>query len=208
MNINPIKQSQFELFPSSNRDPKEAEHREIVFNQLVLTLENVVVLGIVFIMTGVIFFSFGVERGKRLSPIVAVANAGVEEKNPSQINKNAVSLNPSKPTPGVVDEPVDLQQETENVVAPSPKEEILEIPLEQLEIAEKMFTVQVASFKQEKSAQQEAEKLQKIGHETFVVAKGSYSIVCVGKFDAKDAAQKFATNKLKSKYKDFLIRRL
>ena len=73
---------------------------------------------------------------------------------------------------------------------------------------ERIFTIQVASFKLRKNAQREADHLKSIGHEdAFVIPKGSYSIVCVGKFAQKVEAKKFSS-KLSNRYNDFLVRRL
>ena len=52
-----------------------------------------------------------------------------------------------------------------------------------------------------------AQILQKKGYETVVISKGSYTIVCVGKFTHKNKAQLFAKD-LRKKYKDLLVRSL
>jgi len=44
-------------------------------------------------------------------------------------------------------------------------------------------------------------------HKDFVLPKGSYSIVCVGKFILKNDAARYS-RKLKKKYNDCLVRRL
>ncbi len=71
------------------------------------------------------------------------------------------------------------------------------------------YTIQVASFKKEKNAKIEAERLKGkgIGVDIFVLPKGEYSIVCVGRFLKKDDAKEFSV-KIKDRYKDYLIRRL
>ena len=113
-------------------------------------------------------------------------------------------------------EPEPLQIQEERFVLPvNVPEEIREEespavrpPLEKTQEQEKLFTIQVASFKQEKYANQEADRLRQNGHsDTFVIPKGDYSIVCVGKFIGKDEAKKFS-GKLKKRYNDCLVRRL
>lgn len=69
------------------------------------------------------------------------------------------------------------------------------------------YTIQVASFKKEKNAKIEAERLKGIGVDIFVLPKGEYSIVCIGRFMKKDDAKEFSV-KIKDRYKDYLIRRL
>jgi hypothetical protein len=73
---------------------------------------------------------------------------------------------------------------------------------------EDLYTIQVASFKLgSKYADKEMSNLKSSGHETFILPKGNFSIVCIGKFKGKAEAQQFS-KKLKSKYNDCLVRRL
>ena len=69
------------------------------------------------------------------------------------------------------------------------------------------YTIQVASFKQEKEAQDLAKKLETKGHKTFVLPKGAYLIVCVGRFAGKNEAESYS-GKIKDRYSDYVIRRL
>jgi len=70
------------------------------------------------------------------------------------------------------------------------------------------YTVQVASYKSEKSAKREAENLKQKGYrEVYVLPKGSFVIVCVGNFPTKSDAGTL-TRKLKSRYQDTVVRRL
>ena len=71
----------------------------------------------------------------------------------------------------------------------------------------KPYTIQVASYKDVKYAEKEAVGLKKKGYETLIMAKGDYSILCVGKFPSKDEASSFA-RRLKSQYKDYVVRRM
>jgi hypothetical protein len=63
----------------------------------------------------------------------------------------------------------------------------------------------VASYADEKFAHQAAVDLNKKGFETVVMQKGKYAILCVGKFNQKNEAMTMIS-KLKSKYKDCLVR--
>ncbi|MCK5581683.1 MAG: SPOR domain-containing protein, partial [Candidatus Omnitrophica bacterium] len=69
------------------------------------------------------------------------------------------------------------------------------------------YTVQVASFRKKVYAEKEAMDLKKKGYEIFVVPKGDYSIVCVGKFAYKNEANQMS-RKLRKRYKDCLVRSL
>ncbi len=73
--------------------------------------------------------------------------------------------------------------------------------------SKRYYTIQVASFKKEKNAKIEAERLKGIGVDIFVLPKGEYSIVCIGRFLKKADAREFS-QKIKDRYKDYLIRRL
>lgn len=161
---------------------------------------------VVIVISMVTAFSIGVERGKR--KIAAQAHRRVP------LQETAVPLveqEDSVKEPIPVAEPV-VPLKTE-VTAPVIQASLEVVPLtepqksEVEKIQEKQYTVQVASFKKEKYAQEEAEGLKQSGYEIFVLPKGKYSIVCVGKFAQKDQAKEIS-NRLRKKYKDCLIRRL
>lgn len=70
------------------------------------------------------------------------------------------------------------------------------------------FTVQVASYKSDRFALKEADVLKKKGYnDVYLLTKGKYVILCVGKFTSKDGADKL-TKKLKNNYQDSVVRRL
>ena len=204
MNITGKRQSQFELFPGASENNSPAGKQAGVTKDLTLSLENIIVLSIVFVMALVFFFSCGVERGKRL---VALSDA------PKKARAITAKQEPvSQSAPEIVASPRQGEQVVYPVEVPreinSENEPSLRLPLEKDDEQENLFTVQVASFKQEKNAQKEADRLKGVGHgEAFVLAKGSYSIVCVGKFGEKKEAQRYSA-KLKKKYTDCMIRSL
>ncbi len=204
MSINHKRQSQFELFPKASQNNPETGKAAYLTKDLTLSLENIIVLYIIFVMTLVLFFSFGVEKGKR----VAKSSSVVEHSNSIQV----AEISSGKKSSGLVEAvqneegiipsvkaPVGLTEEAEPVFLPT---------FEESDGQEEFFTIQVASFKLEKNALKEADRLKNVGHDdAFVMPKGSYSIVCVGKFAKKNEAKKFS-NRLQSKYNDCLVRRL
>lgn len=197
-NIN--EQSQFELFPGASQQTPGSRHLPTLLRDLTISLENIIVLCIIFIMSVVLFFSLGVERGKRISLL----------SNPT--DANAFTVQPQVPNVNTPLEPKDItitpsQQAVIKVMPEAQTQEIIPLPKDIKEAIEKQYTIQVASFKQEKFANQEATNLKQKGFDSFVVSKGNHIIVCVGKFDAFDQAKKFLSN-LKNKYKDCLVRRL
>lgn len=205
MNIN-YKQSQFELFPGAPGSSDDAIKPKYLFTHLTLSLENLVVTGIVGLVILVVAFSIGVERGKRVvyraegaaSPVqtTVINNRNGEEieQQPSRAISEKELLQPAQVIAQTAGEPTNLSATAEAIQ----------------KVAENIsgkYTIQVASFRKEQHAKKEADTLKQKGYESLVLPKGDYSIVCVGTFENKDQAQSFS-KKLKQQYKDFLIRRL
>ena len=197
MTIPSFRQSQFELFPGENSGQPRPPAKPFVIKDLTLNAENIIVLCIIFVVCMVLFFSFGVERGKRISFDRTIAAA----TTPPAMNPAVIDGNEVKAKITVVDE----SSAKAGLAAPNPEEkrEVLELNIDE----QLRYTIQVASYKREKDAKHEAKRLEDKGHKSFVVPKGAYSIVCVGRFPEKDDAQLYA-NKIKANYSDFLIRRL
>ena len=215
MNIN-FRQSQFELFPGSPGSSDEAQKPRYLFTDLTLSLENIILIGIVLLMVLIFSFSVGVEKGKRLSQNFP---AGMQPVHPS---KQAAAVNPAVTTqsqkniqasPAL---PVNkINGSNQGPARPQVKPmaataaEFVSQPLP-AQVLQNFYTVQVASFKLDKNAQQEASFLKKKGYESLVVDKGGYLIVCVGKFVKAEEAKLFV-NQFKNKhkqYKDCLVRRM
>jgi len=195
MNING--HSQFELFPKkSDQHSSDQSKNRGQIKDLTLSVENIIVLCIILVMTCVLFFSFGVERGRRLVLNIQAPPAAI-----------SVDL----PSPEAIPEVTETIEVSAGVALPAPIEattdsEIIQVPVERVLTEADFFTIQVASYKQDSAAQREAKRLSESGYEIFVLAKGNFSIVCVGKFSGKDEAKEFS-KKLKSKYTDLLVRR-
>jgi septal ring-binding cell division protein DamX len=200
MHIHHRKQCQFELFPGSSGNNNDGRKPRYQLKDLTLSPENLIVLCILLVMSLVIFYSFGIERGKE---VVNLSN--VEDEKAIDLNKDAVE----QPTEAQISSSKENAIPSTNIEQKviEEKYQIIESPIENQEKLEDIFTIQVASFKLEKNAQKEAERLKKIGYDIHVVTKGNYSIVCVGKFAKRTEAKKFS-NKLKYRYNDCLIRRL
>ncbi len=218
MNIT-YKQSQFELFPGTPGSSSEAGKPRYLFANLTLSLENLVVVSIVALMSMVLVFSMGVERGKNIkqvpqisaqrpAPIVKVT-APVQNQTITRVN-GATAVHPQPSVAQIV--PVSVSSPENNVdhleindrMSPS------NLPTAQTSMApaeETGYTIQVASYKAEKYGQQEIELLKKKGTTGFLMQKGNYFILCVGKFANKNEADKIL-GKLRKQYKDSLVRRM
>ncbi len=197
MNIN-YKEAQFEFFPNSVSTPDDTKRPHFMAARFNLSIENLVIFSIMSIMVVIFTFSLGVERGKGLA-FQASASSVVEEK--------AAAAPVSS-----VSEPVrEVSSQVVASVKPSePVKKISTVSVQPQDNGKKPstgYTVQVASYKTEKSALREAQTLQKKGFKAFVLPKGEHVVLCVGNFQKKEEASVFG-KKLKSNYQDFVVRRL
>lgn len=197
MNIPGGHPTQFEFFPHAPGPVPVASKSPYQLKSLTLTAENIIVLGIVFVMTLVLFFSFGFEKGRRVtrnSMVGPIQIATPVEEPPAQVSHVAPAAR----------EAASLEERAGGLGAgKDPLPEVSPGTAAQ----EDIFTIQVASFNRERDAQKEAMLLKKKGYDIYVLSKGKHSIVCVGKFAQKNAAKQFS-NRLKNKYTDCLVRRL
>lgn len=209
------KQSQFELFPGAVNGSSKTHRPQFLFSSLTLSLENIVISGIVVLMSVIFSFSAGVEKGRRahlikpmddpaLSTVSVVQNkqdvtGPIAQKRQAPLQAAAVrpqiAVNSSAVTVPAAGSAVTA--DTENLSMAEQKEKSIS----------GSYTVQVASFKKDEYAQKEALMLKKKGYDIIVVPKGSYSIVCVGKFSRKEQAS-VTLSQLKKTYKDCVLRRL
>lgn len=154
-----------------------------------------VILGIIaFIISGAIFFCFGVEKGRSISRANIFKRSDV-------VSRPFLPLKPQETLkPATFENTVPARQ-------PMIKKEAPVAPLKSRPA--ESYTVQVASYKNNIAAQKEAQRLRKSGLMSLVLVKGAYSIVCIGNFTGKNKAQE-ALLKLKDKYlyQDCLLRRL
>jgi len=205
MDIKYNNQSQFELFPLASKNSPRSGKLPRLTKDLTLSFENIIVLCIIFLMSLVLFFSFGVERGKIFALESAVTQKAVIARD----------VQTSLPMKSIVRVPEKEQNEKTvvlSVAIPEPIEPesvpVATPPVNKVQELENIFTIQVASFKLEVNAQKEVARLKGKGHDdSFIVPKGGYSIVCVGKFGQKEAAKKYSS-RLKNRYNDCLVRRL
>ncbi len=182
--------NQLELFSEANNAAKKNSYPHKTFPGCLRGHEKAVILVICFIITGVISFSLGMEKGKRNAPCAQNFRLDIADK----LNKNAVQSQPAK-----------AQAPSQNQLVTTPAKSISE-PVKTKENLNG-YTIQLASYKSKTTAQKEAKKLRNSGHKTLVLSKGNYSIVCVGTFPDKDIA-KTQLSKLKKTYPDSFVRRL
>ncbi len=218
MNIHFGNQSQFELFPKTTGDTIENVAPRFIFSRVILSFENLVVVFVFIIVSLIIAFSVGVERGRHnlmmarsmtLSAIPAtnlsapVVNSTVATAASATLPMSR-TLTPPVRTVSVVPGTAEAARVLPQTVPVLP---VVAKTGPSEKVVDKGYTVQVASYKNKSDAQGEADALRKGGLDSLVMAKGKYSIVCVGRFGSQDEAKGMA-NKLKKRYKDCVIRSL
>jgi hypothetical protein len=220
------RQSQFELFPGSlEAHPQDWDRRQLLLKNLTLSLENIIVLSILLVMALVLFYAYGVERGKqvakdnpsiRASEKIEVAKSVVNPQSPmlaQTVVKPALqNIQPSQPrvvaTTQTGTAQRTLQQASQAKTASVKNPVVVNTPRAVVAQPVKSgYTVQVASYKTQEMANRAAVTLKNIGQEISVMAKGEYQILCVGRFNTEVEAKKLIS-KLKNRFKDCLVRRL
>lgn len=201
MNIN-YRQPQFELFPGN---PDDTTKPKYLLANVSLTAENLVVFAILGIMGAVFAYSLGVERGKHVMAAQmrdTAVTKSVMAEIPVAATQNVVTNAGAARAPGQAATKT-VVPATGVVVNAVPAVVAQQKPLTPASVFK--YTVQVASYADEKFARRAAVDLNKKGFETVVMQKGKYAILCVGKFNQKNEAMTMIS-KLKSKYKDCLVR--
>ncbi len=201
MNIN-YKQPQFELFPANSATLDDVNKPRILLANLTLSLESLVILTILVIMIGLFAFSLGVERGKHLTAQALDERVGA-----------AWNLAPHKPMmpvtmvkPIVAAKPM-LMAGRSNlgtaVVAKVPQALVVKPVVTAMAMR---FTIQIASYKSEAFAKQDALGLKAKGLQSFLIKKSDFWLLCVGQYPSKENADAFA-KRLQPKYKGLSVRR-
>ncbi|MFH0913183.1 MAG: SPOR domain-containing protein [Candidatus Omnitrophota bacterium] len=176
---------QLELFSQTKeRNQKKARISASLLNYI-WAREKIILIILGLIVTGIVSFSFGVERGKKITRL----------KTDSRLD---IALKTQKIQPAV-SAPVAKPKSSEEALQPAQKEELTEYI--------QNYTIQVASFIKRGNAQREAETLENKGLSAMVLTKGKFTIVCVGNFPTRQEAESLLP-KLKKQYQDCRIRRL
>jgi cell division septation protein DedD len=196
MNIN-YKESQIDFFAQASGKPAGAVPPRYLNAQISLSLENLVILSIAAIMVVIFSFSLGIERGKRIA-LAPAAEAVVDLKASTAALKDTGKVDKASAKNVVKDQPAQ----------PSVKDRADALVTQDKPVVAGAYTVQVASYKTEKPARSEADKLKAKGfHDVYVMPKGSHIIVCVGNFQKQEDISG-VKRQLKSRYQDVLVRRL
>ncbi|MDD4910124.1 MAG: SPOR domain-containing protein [Candidatus Omnitrophica bacterium] len=159
--------------------------------------EKQIMLLICFIVCGVVFFSFGFERGRRLAGSGGIAGAGNTRMKaiaaPKAVQKGAEIQRPAEKSGGEV---LLAKGGSARIQGSAPG-------------ASEYYTIQIASYTKQEHAKSAAQRFEKKGYKTIVMPKGKYVVLCIGNFPSKDKAQVSLKELKKEKqYSDSFVRRL
>lgn len=154
--------------------------------------EKIIIMIMGGLFVGVVSFSLGVERGKKLAML-------------TMNNQMTAKYTPAAPASLKTAVPVKTKQLITAPLAEQQKQDTGEKALPR--DSELNYTIQLASYQIKTTAQKEAQALQKKGFSPVVLSKGKYTVLCVGRFANQNKA-KIMLTELKKRYKDCLIRRL
>lgn len=199
------KQLHFFGIKINNEDDKRKEG-------LIIPVDTTVFFAVILILLFIIAFSWGVERGRALSIrdfaasqkslaspklLAALPDTDRLDQELSQ-NPDLVELNPQSETKKRKPEVEADFKETE--------------PLRKIDQPESSpvtsgYRIQVASFRTERSAREEASRLENTGLPVVIEQSGNYSVVYVGNFPS-EAKAKTVLDELKTTYHDCILRKL
>src|SRR3989339_703285 len=175
---------------------------------------------VAFIFVSLVSFSFGVEKGKK--QIAGIMPMGMEllslpRAEPTSLTVEAGPL-PSKQGPillvnknttfcqGTVGSTTLTTRKSAPLGKKTEKVNLQAKP-DSKELVQKNYTIQVASISNSKNVGKELSKLRSKGYTAFSLTKGKYTVICVGRFNARKDAQ-INLVKMKNSYPDCQIRKL
>lgn len=180
--VNP---SQLELF-SQTKNYSKIQGPNNAFFTYIRNYEKTILIIVGFIITGIISFSLGFEKGRSLTTLKANPRFDMAAKIKPVAHK---------------------QTKTEQQYQPNniEKQDIIEQP--KIKESIQNYTIQVATYQTKTHAEKEAQVLRKKGFAPLILSKGRYTIICIGNFPNKQTA-KSLLSELKKRYQDCYIRRI
>ncbi len=187
--------SQLELFTQPGPKAQNAFSKQYAasLRKILPNYEKGILLIIGFIITCVIAFSAGVEKGKRTAMLKSgfrFDTAAVKKIQAPLNNQPAARLENPLPEKPPAEKPPAERPLAVAVVSNA-----------------KGYTIQLATYQTKAYAQKEVNALKKKGFSPIVRSKGAYTILYVGNFSNKNTAQSLSS-KLEKKYKGCYVRRL
>lgn len=206
---------QLDLFSKidNTEEGRGFEFRQRLSSRINLSWENIIVLAIFITLFFLLFFSLGVEKGRRqvrMDSSIQLNSpkepAPVQVVTPSRAN-TALTQNPILRSPPSKSDIELLPKVAKN--PPLTQVKVMQIVSEpdKNQPGARKYTIQVASFAQDSFAKKEETSLKMQGYKTLLKTSGQYRSLCVGSFNDKQEAEAIL-RKLRSQYHDCFIRRL
>jgi hypothetical protein len=199
--------SQLDLFNKAGEAESSGSRLSGTFLSYIRTYERLVLMFIGIVITGVVCFCVGVEKGKRIALTQTNINLDIASRSTPvspAANAPAAAAQPARTVPQPVKQPALA------VPADQPVTSVKAMPQTVPQSAQQpagAFTIQVATFSGKTTAVQEISDLKKQGLLPMLRQSGKYTILCVGSFPDQATARSLLTQ-LKRKYRDCYIRRL
>jgi cell division protein FtsN len=197
MNENQKQLEMFNNYPLRHSEDAHSDIKKTNWLSGEFNLRKFIIALIIFIVINLLSFSVGVEKGLHLS---MVSKDKIENAKNTEVIQNTQQVTKPLDVPVVskkdnvvdkIDKPINKPKVEPSKKPPSDGE----------------YSIQVASYRKNLQAEKEADTLRKKGYLAFVLKKGDYIVVCVGKFkDKTEASQDL--NKLKKTYSDSYLRRI
>ena len=147
--------------------------------RVTLRVDHLLIGGILALVLYVLVFSFGVEKGKRY----AMAELRAEKMKQEQISKELIELKPV-PLPSLT--PIETPGSKSKAAVPTPQavppSETPASTASPVAPLKGQYTIQLITFKSRKRAEQEMERLKKLGYRSFIIPQGKFFQVCTDAF--------------------------
>ena len=196
--------SQLELF-SQGREQRQVKSNpgfSSAFLNYISNYERIILIIIGFVITGIISFCLGVERGKTIVMPRIDSHFDIAQ-DPGLKSPSSRMIQNQKPVaPVIISSEIGLS--AKQTVKPIPEKNVVIL---KTQLQSKGFTIQLACYGTRTNAERETESLKKKGFLPLILSKGGYNVVCVGNFSNMETA-KSSLSKLRQNYRDCYIRRL
>ncbi|MDP3143289.1 MAG: SPOR domain-containing protein [Candidatus Omnitrophota bacterium] len=213
-NIKPV---QLDLFSKAKtKESRRGNFRDRLSRNFNLSLENILVASIFITLAFLLFYSLGVEKGKRQAKLESASSVAStkEVKIPTQLAPVVTFGNTNTQLTKSILPKVAFQKASIEFSKLNQGSAPNQIKIIQMASAQdsnnpnvKGYAVQVATFVGVESAKREETNLRGQGYKTTIKTSGQWRVLYVGSFGDKQEAEA-QLRKLKSKYHDCYIRRL
>lgn len=195
----PAEPSQGELFSDLSGVSKKIKRTKLSLGKVALNLsyENIIILSIGLIMLLIVCYSLGVERGKYI----------IQAKAKNTAQRQTEGLEQSRQE--LPEEQKQEEQKMPTIKPQQPKRKKLRIKAAQtpaaVEAPVSLPYIQVATFRTDKYAKAEIERLNNKGYQVFLRSRGKFKVVCVGGYSNKEEAFR-SLKALRKIYSDCFLR--